>query len=215
MRGSTRPNDSPHSVPLISLSRSPSPYARRHASSNIYLSEGEENDNDDEDDNEEEREGDGEERDDDDDGYGNGAVHVPLVASDIGRGGGGGGPRRSRSWRGRLMGGRSLGRWLLGTSAGWQVYVGLLGLLACVSAMGLAFLNRLILWSQCSISVILVSYMIPCFSREIWKQSFCVTDFGVLSSISSWRLQVGIAQSCTRLFLIHILDMRFLEIWTD
>ena len=182
----------PHaSIPLISLSRSPSPYARKHSNSNV-ASEADSSLSSTESaarlgstcssDDTEDLYGRGI-GDDDDVGAGRYAVSgtlsffarlvpssspVSSTSSPIGAAAGRPGSGR-RSARGRapargrrrglgarrgtaawLFGGRSLGRWLLGTSTGWQIFVAIMGMLNAGSIGGLTFVNRLILLSACA-----------------------------------------------------------------
>ena len=118
----------PISVPLISLSRSPSPYARRPASTSNVASE---------------------EEDDDDDDYDDhvAAAGMPLVASDIGRGSRRIGDHHDqhRSTTIRLA---TVGRWLLSSTPGQQILVMLLVILSFVCGTALVHLNSLILLSK-------------------------------------------------------------------
>jgi hypothetical protein len=104
------------SIPLISFSRSPSPYTRKAPSSALS------------------------EDDDDDDESDQVAVDRPLFGVE---------PSSSRRRWTRWLKDRTLGGWLLGTCAGWQVYVGLLVVLMTGFGFGLLAGNRLILWSEC------------------------------------------------------------------
>ena len=115
-------------VPLISLSRSPSPYARRPASTSNVASEEEEDD------------------DDDDDDY-VAAAGMPLVASDIGRGSRRiGDHHHQRRWTTTHL--TTVGRWLLVSTVGQQVLVFLLVILSFVCGTALVHLNSLILLSE-------------------------------------------------------------------
>ncbi|KAI9794599.1 MAG: hypothetical protein M1816_004486 [Peltula sp. TS41687] len=110
----------PASVPLINLSRSPSPYSRKRPPSALP-SEEEDNDEDDED--------------EDEDAFEHILAGRPLVGRDT-----------YPAWLKWFHNGR-LGNFLFGTSWGWQIYVVLLSLTVGGSCLGLVLLNRLILWT--------------------------------------------------------------------
>jgi hypothetical protein len=166
----------PISAPLIDLSRSPSPYARKHASPSAGGSAGgaEASDiDDDEGDREFARSsgsGSGSSGD-----YDHAAFGAPLLASDIGGGGGGGGRGRGdgRRWTtARGAGSRSFGPWLFSSGVGWTLCVALLSALAAASDIGLILLNRLILWSM-----LFVFYFLFLFFFVTSPNDFCPFSF--------------------------------------
>lgn len=109
----------PTSIPLIDISRSPSPYPRSNRSA-------------------------AQSEDEDDDLFEPASSIRPLVHSSGGVGEiGGGGSTFKRAWR---SGG--LGHFWFGTWLGWQIYVALLVFWVGGCGFGLLLMNRFLLWSK-------------------------------------------------------------------
>jgi hypothetical protein len=93
----------------------------------------------------------------------------PLVAeiSDTGQDGLGGFGHTGRSWWRSLTKSESLGGFLFGTWAGWQVYVGLLVLWSLGTGFVMVLMMRFILWSEYYQTLVTTYYVSESFQRRV------------------------------------------------